>query len=70
MPAWIPLELLRLQTYVIVGSVAESLFTAEIAFGRLYTHMPEQKLDSFQLASGLMTKTSARSPQVMRSYAR
>jgi hypothetical protein len=47
---------LRLKANVVVHGIPQPLFTAEIPFGRLDGHMPEQKLDLVELTAGQMTE--------------
>ena len=56
----------RFQPNPIMHGVAESLFAAQLPFRRLYRHVPQQKLNLLQIVAGLMAKTGASSPQVVR----
>jgi hypothetical protein len=51
----------RFDADMIVHSVAKALLAAEIPLSRLDAHVTEQKLNLFQLATGLMAQARARS---------
>jgi hypothetical protein len=49
----------------IIDGMPESLLAAQVFFRRLHRNMTEQKLDSFQLASRILTEPSARPPEIV-----
>lgn len=53
--------IVRFDTDVMVHGGPETLFAAEVLFGRLDADMAEQELDLFQLASCYVAEASARS---------
>ena len=52
---------------LVVDSVMELLFAAQVAFGRLYRDVTEEELDLFQFATGDVTQTCACTSQIMGS---
>ena len=61
---------LRFKADVIVDGVPQSLFAAQISFGRLDTHVPEQELNLFEFSSGLVTEARACAAKVVRGNVR
>jgi len=56
----------RSEVEKIVHRMAEILFAAQIAFGRLHRCMPQQELNLLQLATARVAELRTGSPQVMR----
>jgi hypothetical protein len=54
----------RFKPDAIVDGIAQSLLAAQIPFGCLDADVPEQELYLLELASGLVTQTSARPPKM------
>jgi hypothetical protein len=57
---------LRLKADVIVHGIPQSLFAAQIPFGRLDTDVPEQELNLFEFSPGLVTEARACAAKVVR----
>jgi hypothetical protein len=54
-----------LQPDAIIYRIPESLFASQLALGRLYGNVAEQKLNLLQFAAGLVTEAGASSPEVV-----
>ena len=50
---------------VVVNSIPESLFAAEIPFSRLDADVPEQELNLFEFSPGLVTQARACSTKIV-----
>jgi hypothetical protein len=62
---------LRLKAKVVIHSVPQSLFAAQIPFGRLHTDMSEQELDLLEFSPCEVTQTRARVvPKILLSTER
>ena len=50
---------MRLKADVVVDGIPQSLFAAQISFGRLDADVPEQELNLFEFSPGLVTQARA-----------
>lgn len=57
---------MRLKADVVVDGIPQSLFAAQIPFGRLDTDVTEQELNLFEFSPGLVTEARACAAKVMR----
>src|SRR5260370_24929080 len=55
----------RLNSYLVVDGLSQSLFTTEIFFRGLHRDVAQQKLNLFQLAPGAVAEAAARSSNVL-----
>jgi len=56
---------LRLEADVVVDGIPQSLFAAQIPFGRLDANVPEQELNLFEFSSSLVTQARACAAKVV-----
>jgi hypothetical protein len=56
-----------IQPKLVVHSVTEFLFAAQVAFRRLYRNVAQEKLDLFQFATCKMAQTCASAAQIVWS---
>jgi len=59
-----------IQPNLVVHSVTEFLFAAQVAFRRLYRDVAQEKLDLFQFATCKMAQTCAAATQIVGSHKR
>lgn len=57
---------LRLDADAVVNGSTDALLAAQVSFGCLHGHMPEEELNLLQFSAGCMAQLRARAPQIMR----
>ena len=61
---------LRLKADIVVHGIPQSLFAAQISFGRLDADVTEQELNLFEFSPGLVTQARACASKVVRRNVR